>query len=62
MESRKDAKYGELQWIVSENGAIRGWNKDNALEVTILPTLQSRQGELELQRLSGGRDAGQLRR
>lgn len=41
MESRKDARYGVLQWIVSENGAIRGWNKDNGLEVTILPTLQS---------------------
>ena len=41
MESRRDAKYGVLQWIVSENGAIRGWNRDNALEVTIIPTLQS---------------------
>ena len=39
--SKSDAKYGELQWIVSENGAIRGWNRDNGLEVTILPTLQS---------------------
>jgi len=38
---RSDAKYGELQWIVSENGAIRGWNKDNGLEITILPMLQS---------------------
>ena len=41
LASRIDAKYGELQWIVSENGAIRGWNKDNGLEITILPTLQS---------------------
>jgi hypothetical protein len=39
--SKSDAKYGELQWIVSEHGAIRGWNKDNGLEVTILPTFQS---------------------
>jgi hypothetical protein len=30
-----------LKWIVSESGAIRGWNENNALEVTILPTLQS---------------------
>jgi len=41
MESRKDARHGVLQWIVSDNGVIRGWNKDNGLEVTILPTLQS---------------------
>ena len=39
--SRRDAKYGELQWLVSENGAIRGWNRDNGLEVTLTPTLQS---------------------
>jgi len=39
--SRRDAKYGELQWLVSENGAIRGWNRDHGLEVTLTPTLQS---------------------
>jgi hypothetical protein len=39
--AKSDAKHGELQWIVSENGAIRGWNKENALEVTFTPTLQS---------------------
>lgn len=39
--SRSDPKHGELKWIVSENGAIRGWNEKNALEVTILPALQS---------------------
>src|SRR4029453_8476815 len=38
---KSDARYGVLQWIVSDDGAIRGWNKDNGLEVTILPTLQS---------------------
>ena len=41
MESRRDARHGVLQWIVSENGTIRGWNKDNGLEITVLPTLQS---------------------
>ena len=41
LASRSDPKHGELKWIVSENGAIRGWNKKNALEVTLLPTLQS---------------------
>jgi hypothetical protein len=38
---RSDPKHGELKWIVSENGAIRGWNEKNAREVTLLPTLQS---------------------
>ncbi|HVJ25404.1 MAG TPA: hypothetical protein VM756_15875 [Burkholderiales bacterium] len=41
LASRSDPQHGELKWIVSENGAIRGWNEKNALEVTLLPTLQS---------------------
>jgi len=41
LASRSDPKHGELKWIVSESGAIRGWNEKNALEVTLLPTLQS---------------------
>jgi hypothetical protein len=39
--SKIDPKHGELKWIVSENGDIRGWNERNALEVTITPSLQS---------------------
>jgi hypothetical protein len=39
--SKSDAKHGEMKWIVSENGDIRGWNERNALEVTITPSLQS---------------------
>jgi hypothetical protein len=39
--SKSDPKHGELKWIVSENGAIRGWNEKHALEVTLIPTLQS---------------------
>jgi hypothetical protein len=35
------SSYGELQWIVSENGIIRAWNRENALEITIVPALQS---------------------
>jgi hypothetical protein len=35
------SSHGELQWIVSENGIIRAWNRDNALEITIVPALQS---------------------
>lgn len=38
---RNDPKHGELKWIVSGDGAIRGWNEKNALEVTITPSLQS---------------------
>jgi hypothetical protein len=38
--SRNDPKHGEMKWIVSPNGAIRGWNEKNALEVTLMPTLQ----------------------
>jgi len=38
---RTDAKHGELKWIVEPNGAIRGWNEQNAIEVSIVPALQS---------------------
>ena len=38
--SRNDAKHGEMKWIVSDNGAIRGWNEQNALEVTLMPAVQ----------------------
>ncbi len=38
--SRADAKFGELKWIVEPNGAIRGWNEANAIEVAITPSLQ----------------------
>ena len=38
--ARNDPKYGELKWIVSEGGAIRGWNEKNAIEVTFMPALQ----------------------
>jgi hypothetical protein len=37
---KNDPKHGEMKWIVSGNGAIRGWNERNALEVTLMPTLQ----------------------
>jgi hypothetical protein len=37
---KNDPKHGEMKWIVSQNGAIRGWNEKNALEVTLMPTLQ----------------------
>jgi len=41
LATKSDPKFGEMKWIVSENGDIRGWNEKNALEVTLTPTLQS---------------------
>ena len=35
----KNEKFGEMTWIVEENGAIRGWNKTNALEIAVTPAL-----------------------
>jgi hypothetical protein len=40
LASRNDPKHGELKWIVAEDGAIRGWNERNALEVALTPSLQ----------------------
>lgn len=38
---RMDPKHGEMKWIVAEDGAIRGWNEKNALEVALTPSVQS---------------------
>jgi hypothetical protein len=38
---KDDPKHGKMKWIVSRNGAIRGWNEKNAIEVTLTPALQS---------------------
>jgi len=40
LPSSSDAKHGELKWIVEPNGAIRGWNEKNAIEVSITPSMQ----------------------
>lgn len=40
LAERTDAGYGKLKWIVEPNGAIRGWNEENAIEVSITPALQ----------------------
>lgn len=37
---KNDPKHGEMKWLVSEGGAIRGWNEKNAIEVTFTPALQ----------------------
>jgi hypothetical protein len=39
--NRNDPKHGELKWLVAEDGAIRGWNEKNALEVALTPSVQS---------------------
>jgi type II secretory pathway pseudopilin PulG len=39
---KTDSKHGEMKWIVSDDGSIRGWNEKNALEVAL--TLLSLQG------------------
>jgi hypothetical protein len=41
VSAKNDPKHGELKWIVTDNGDIRGWNEKNALEVTMTPSLQS---------------------
>jgi len=38
--SQTDPKHGEMKWIVSDDGAIRGWSREHGLEVTLTPTLQ----------------------
>lgn len=40
LAARGDPKHGELKWVVQPDGAIRGWNEQNALEITITPALQ----------------------
>lgn len=37
---RSDPKYGDMKWIVEPNGAIRGWNEKNAIEISVIPNLQ----------------------
>jgi hypothetical protein len=37
--AKNDPKYGEMKWIVAENGEIRGWNEKNALEMALMPSL-----------------------
>src|SRR5688500_9300335 len=40
VQARTGPEHGEMKWIVSDNGAIRGWNEKNALEVTLTPLLK----------------------
>jgi hypothetical protein len=39
LASKSDSKNGEFKWVVEDNGAIRGWNKSNAIEIALTPVL-----------------------
>ncbi len=41
LAAKNDPKHGEMKWIVGEDGAIRGWNEKNALEVALTPSVQA---------------------
>ena len=38
---KNDPRHGEMKWIVSDDGAIRGWNEKNALEMALTPSLNA---------------------
>ena len=40
LAAKNEPKFGELKWLVSDNGEIRGWNEKNALEIAMLPSMQ----------------------
>ena len=39
IEPRNDANSGEMKYVVEQNGVIRGWNKENAIEIALTPAL-----------------------
>jgi hypothetical protein len=39
--AKNDPKHGELKWLVGDDGAIRGWNEKNALEIALTPSVQA---------------------
>jgi hypothetical protein len=45
LANKADAKFGEFKWIIESNGAIRGWNEKNAIEISVTPKLEG--GKLE---------------
>ena len=40
LASRIDPKHGEMKWIVSNDGVVHAWNEQNAIEITLMPSLQ----------------------
>jgi hypothetical protein len=39
--AKNDPKFNDMKWIVAEDGAIRGWNERNALEMALTPSLSA---------------------
>jgi hypothetical protein len=39
---KNEQKFGEMKWLVSDNGEIRGWNEKNALEIAMIPSLSGK--------------------
>jgi hypothetical protein len=37
----QETEHGNLKWIVADDGAIRGWNAQNALEIALTPSVRS---------------------
>jgi len=40
VDNRSDATLGALKWVVSEDGAVRGWNGEYAIQITLTPSLK----------------------
>ena len=40
LASRIDPKHGEMKWIASNDGVVHGWNEQNAIEITLMPSVQ----------------------
>lgn len=40
LAAKADAKFGEFKWIVEPNGAVRGWNEKNAIEISVTPRME----------------------
>lgn len=41
LSPKNDPEHGEMKWLVSDAGAIRGWNEKNAIEISLIPALKS---------------------
>lgn len=39
LAAKSDPKFGEMKWVVSDGGEIRGWNEKNALEMAMTPSM-----------------------
>jgi hypothetical protein len=39
LAAKNDPKHGEMKWLVSDNGEVRGWNEKNAIEITLTPSM-----------------------